>query len=245
MQPLVVCGPSGVGKGTIISRFMEGNNSRQCTTDSFLPKFVFSVSHTTRKPRVGEVDGVHYHFVSMEFMQDKIDKGGFFIEHALVHGNLYGTSFQSIFDASAGVNQQCLLDIDVEGVRSLKNFQHAQQRQRRRRQNMRSTDHLQGRLQGATLHQSLPDLQAKFIFITPPSIDILEERLRGRKSETAETLRRRLKNAKAEIEYGVMTGNFDAIIVNDDLEMACQEFEKMVNSIYATSYTVMEDRLRK
>jgi guanylate kinase len=87
---------------------MEENNSTP-SSDASLPKFVFSVSHTTRQPRAGEVDGVHYHFCNKEFMQDKIDEGGFFIEHAQVHGNLYGTSFQSIFDASSSDgNKQCL-----------------------------------------------------------------------------------------------------------------------------------------
>mmetsp|Transcript_28347 Transcript_28347/g.42747 ORF Transcript_28347/g.42747 Transcript_28347/m.42747 type:complete len:292 (-) Transcript_28347:42-917(-) len=228
MQPLVICGPSGVGKGTIISRFMEENNSVTPSSDASLPKFVFSVSHTTRQPRAGEVDGMHYHFCDKDFMQDKIDEGGFFIEHAQVHGNLYGTSFQSIFDASSSdENKQCLLDIDVEGVRSIKTFQDAQQQQLKSYLQL----HVQSS-QRTTPQQSLPELQAKFIFIAPPSIDVLHERLMGRGSETAESLQRRFQNAKAEIVYGTTPGNFDAIIVNDDLERACQEFDDTVRNMY-------------
>jgi guanylate kinase len=231
MKPLVICGPSGVGKGTIISRFMQDNKSKP-SSDVSLPKFVFSVSHTTRQPREGEVDGVHYQFCTKEFMQDKIDDGGFFIEHAQVHGNLYGTSFQSIFDASSShENRQCLLDIDVEGVKSIKNFQDAQQHQ------MKNTDQrlLHGQSSDRTIpQQSLPELQAKFIFIAPPSIDALHERLMGRGSETPESLQRRFSASKAEIEYGTAPGNFDAIIVNDNLERACKEFEETVRRIYSS-----------
>lgn len=232
MQPLVICGPSGVGKGTIISRFMEDNNSKP-SSDTLLPKFVFSVSHTTRQPRTGEVDGVHYHFCNKEFMLDKVDEGGFFIEHAHVHGNMYGTSFQSIFDASSSSeNKQCLLDIDVEGVKSIKKFQDSQQQQ----QQLKNKQQLHQQHHTSALQQQvvLPELQAKFIFIAPPSVDTLRERLMGRGSETPESLQRRFQNAKAEIDYGTTPGNFDAIIVNDNLERACQEFDEIVRKLYSS-----------
>lgn len=219
LTPLVVCGPSGVGKGTIISRFMEANHSK-LSSNSNLPKFEFSVSHTTRGPRKGEIDGVHYHFTTKEYMQNKIDRGGFFIEFAHVHGNMYGTSFQSILDASAGPNQHCLLDIDVEGVRSIKKFRDEQARCHQLK---------------TSIEPSLPDLQAKFIFIAPPSIDVLYDRLLGRGSETPESLQRRFQNAKAEIEYGTKQGNFDVIIVNDNLDMACQEFSDAVCHMYMSN----------
>lgn len=251
LQPLVVCGPSGVGKGTIISRFMEArqqnNNAEKSKSSGSMPKFGFSVSHTTRQPRPGEVDGVHYHFVTRDFMLDKIESSGstFFIEHAEVHGNLYGTSFQSIFDVSNVVgsnseeitdisssidNQQCLLDIDVEGVKSIKEFQSRQQEE------MRNEPIILGKERSTQQYltnktKSIPDLDAKFIFIAPPSVDVLRERLAGRGTETPETLERRFQNAKAELEYGY-SGNFDAIIVNDNLDRACEEFEKVVKEMY-------------
>lgn len=75
-------GASGVGKGTILKLILA----------EFGTSFGFSVSHTTRRRRRGEVDGVDYNFVTSEEMKEGI-KGGKFAEHAQVHGNLYGTSF--------------------------------------------------------------------------------------------------------------------------------------------------------
>lgn len=83
--PLVFAGPSGVGKGTIISALMKRYPS----------VFGFSVSHTTRAPRAGEENGVHYHFVQKDEMELGISKGEF-IEHAAVHTNFYGTSFKAV-----------------------------------------------------------------------------------------------------------------------------------------------------
>lgn len=225
-SPLVVCGPSGVGKGTIISRFMEGKNAE----NSRLPKFRFSVSHTTRQPRPGEIDGVHYHFVTREFMLEKIESGSFFVEHAEVHGNLYGTSFQAIFDVSNA--ESCLLDIDVEGVRSIKEFQSRQQREMKNKPILgggRSTQQYLSNESG-----TLPELDAKFIFIAPPSVDVLRQRLAGRGTETPETLERRFLNAKAELDYGMHPGNFDGIVVNDDLDQAFADFEKIVEEMYVS-----------
>jgi len=234
----VVCGPSGVGKGTIIAKFMESIDNNVSLTSSGMPTFGFSVSHTTRQPRPGEVDGEHYHFVTHEFMRDKIESGSFFIEHAEVHGNIYGTSFQSISDASNtcdnGISQQCLLDIDVEGVRSIKEFQSKQQIMKENEPILgkdRSTQQYLTISNEST--DTLPELDAKFIFIAPPSVDVLRERLLGRGTETPETLERRFQNAKAELEYGMEPGNFDAIVVNDDLSKACAEFEKTVARMYA------------
>lgn len=87
VRPIIICGASGVGKGTLISNLMK----------EFPTKFGFSVSHTTRQPRVGEIDGVHYHFVAKDMMLKEIEQGHF-IEHAHVHTNLYGTSFQAVKD---------------------------------------------------------------------------------------------------------------------------------------------------
>mmetsp|Transcript_20200 Transcript_20200/g.42429 ORF Transcript_20200/g.42429 Transcript_20200/m.42429 type:complete len:311 (-) Transcript_20200:160-1092(-) len=226
-SPLVVCGPSGVGKGTIIARFMEKNSAE----DSPLPKFVFSVSHTTRQPRPGEVNGVHYHFVTRDFMQDKIESGSFFIEHAEVHGNMYGTSFQAIFDVS-NADSCCLLDIDVEGVRSIKEFQTKQQQEEESKLSPGKETSTQQLV--ASEGDELPSLDARFIFIAPPSIDVLKERLTGRGTETPETLERRFRNAQAELDYGMTPGNFDAIVVNDDLDQACADFEKVVEDMYVS-----------
>jgi guanylate kinase len=106
--PVVICGPSGVGKGTLIAKLIA----------EFPDKFGFSVSHTTRAPRPGEENGVHYHFAEKKEMETQIANGEF-LEHARVHENVYGTSVQSV----KLVSQQhkiCILDIDVQGAEIVK-----------------------------------------------------------------------------------------------------------------------------
>jgi guanylate kinase len=76
------------------------------------------------------------------------------------------------------------------------------------------------------------DFQPKYIFIAPPSIEVLEQRLVGRGSESEETLRRRIGNAKAEVDYGLTQGNFDSIVYNDDLDQAVDDFNKAVRNLY-------------
>uniref|UniRef100_A0A7I4AFZ6 Guanylate kinase 1 n=1 Tax=Physcomitrium patens TaxID=3218 RepID=A0A7I4AFZ6_PHYPA len=107
-RPVVICGPSGVGKGTLIGKLMK----------DFLDKFGFSVSHTTRAPRIREIDGVHYHFASRPVMEQEI-KEGKFLESAEVHGNLYGTSWAAV-EAVADAGKICILDIDVQGAQAVK-----------------------------------------------------------------------------------------------------------------------------
>jgi len=84
-KPIVISGPSGVGKGTLISKLME----------EFPSTFGFSVSHTTRAPREKELHGVHYHFTERSIMEKDIREGKF-LESASVHGNLYGTSIEAV-----------------------------------------------------------------------------------------------------------------------------------------------------
>lgn len=79
-RPLVICGPSGTGKSTLLKQLL----------DEFPDKFGFSVSHTTRSPRPGEKDGVHYHFTTRDEMEKGVAEGEF-IESAVFSGNMYGT----------------------------------------------------------------------------------------------------------------------------------------------------------
>jgi len=185
-DPLVIAGPSGVGKGTLVSQLMT----------RYPKHFGFSVSHTTRQPRPGEEDGIHYHFVEKSILQEAIANGEF-IEYANVHTNIYGTSYAAVQKVQSD-GKICILDIDIQGVQNVK----------------QST------------------LQSKYIFISPPSMEILEERLRGRGTETEEKVRVRLANAKAEMDFGTSPGNFDAIIVNDNLELAVDELMDKISSWY-------------
>ncbi|XP_052174087.1 guanylate kinase 2-like [Diospyros lotus] len=107
-KPIVISGPSGVGKGTLITKLME----------EFPSNFGFSVSHTTRSPRNKEKDGVHYHFTDRTVMEKEI-KEGKFLEFASVHGNLYGTSIEAV-EVVADDGKSCILDIDVQGARSVR-----------------------------------------------------------------------------------------------------------------------------
>eukprot|EP00878_Enallax_costatus_P014239 GHUV01014894.1.p1 GENE.GHUV01014894.1~~GHUV01014894.1.p1 ORF type:complete len:536 (+),score=178.69 GHUV01014894.1:286-1893(+) len=108
-RALVVCGPSGVGKGTLMRRLMEGPDAA---------KFAFSVSHTTRKPRPNEKDGVHYFFTTRQAFEQGIADGQF-LETAEVHGNLYGTSKQAVQDTLAA-NKVSVMDVDVQGARQIR-----------------------------------------------------------------------------------------------------------------------------
>ncbi|CAH1377742.1 guanylate kinase isoform X1 [Tenebrio molitor] len=108
-RPLVLCGPSGSGKSTLLKKMME----------DFPDRFGFSISHTTRKPRPGEVHGQHYHFTTMDEMRQAVADGKF-IESATFCGNMYGTSKAAV-DAVAQQGKVCVLDIDVQGVKQIKN----------------------------------------------------------------------------------------------------------------------------
>ncbi|QDZ18670.1 guanylate kinase [Chloropicon primus] len=104
-KALLVCGPSGVGKGTLIKRLL----------DEHPDKFGFSCSHTTRKPREGEAEGTHYHFVERDDMLKDIEDGKF-LEFAHVSSNIYGTSFASVKKVIEEQKKCCVLDIDMQGA---------------------------------------------------------------------------------------------------------------------------------
>lgn len=181
-RPVVVCGPSGVGKGTLIAKLMEAHAA----------EFGFCVSHTTRAPRPGERDGVHYHFAEKTAMQADVDQGKF-LEHAQVHDNLYGTSLAAV-EAVAAQGKICILDIDVQGARAVK--------------------------------QS--PLDALFVFIKPPSFEVLESRLRGRGTESEAAVSKRLSNASAEILAADEPDFFQHVIVNDSLEDAFSQLKTIL-----------------
>jgi guanylate kinase len=106
------------------------------------------------------------------------------------------------------------LDIDVQGVKRVKSLEH--------------TNNELGTGEMASKRKFRP----KYVFIAPPSMDLLLERLKGRGTESEESLRTRTKNAKEEVEYGLQKGVFDYVVVNDDLDAACEEFERIVKEMY-------------
>ncbi|KIY70287.1 guanylate kinase [Cylindrobasidium torrendii FP15055 ss-10] len=107
-RPLLLFGPSGVGKSTLLKRLFA----------EFPDKFGFSVSHTTRKPRPGEADGKDYHFVTVDRFKDLIAEKAF-IEWAEFSGNYYGTSFATV-RAVQERGQRCILDIEIQGVKQIR-----------------------------------------------------------------------------------------------------------------------------
>ncbi|XP_020854799.1 guanylate kinase isoform X1 [Phascolarctos cinereus] len=181
-RPVVLSGPSGAGKSTLLKKLLQEYGNI----------FGFSVSHTTRSPRPGEENGKDYHFVTREEMQRDIDAGQF-IEHAEFSGNMYGTSKAAV-QAVQAMNQICVLDIDLQGVRSIKKT----------------------------------ELQPIYISIQAPSLDILEKRLRDRKTETEESLQKRLAAAAADMKSSQEPDLFDLIIINDDLDEAYSMLTKVL-----------------
>lgn len=103
-RPFIICAPSGAGKSSILNLLL--------TEFDYL--FGFSISHTTRNPRQGEIDGVHYHFVDRQTFYQFLEKGEF-LEHAHVHNNHYATS-KSAVNKCAEEKKICILDIDIQGL---------------------------------------------------------------------------------------------------------------------------------
>ncbi len=157
--------------------------------------FAFSVSHTTRKPRPGEVDGKDYYFVDKEDMIKAIENDEF-LESAQFSGNYYGTSKKAV-ETVLNSGRICALDVDIQGVKNLKKT----------------------------------SLNPIYCFIKPPSIEELEKRLRGRGTETEESLKKRLDTAQIELEYEKNEVNaFDHVLVNENVDVAYEKLKEILKS---------------
>jgi len=169
----------------------------------FPGRFGFSVSHTTRLPRVGEVNGVHYHFTQPERIQEEISRGAF-LEHALVHGNHYGTSFNAI-NAVKENGLICILDIDVQGVDTVKKSTRMDQD------------------------------DVVFVMLVPPSIEELEKRLRHRNTDSEEVIARRVARAADELKWRDIDQYWDSILVNDNIDVCYSELVALVKNFFRLS----------
>jgi guanylate kinase len=188
LAPLVLCGPSGVGKGTILKALR-----------SKFPLFTTCISHTTRLPRQGEADGFDYHFVSHEQFKGLIEQRAF-IEHAFVHGNFYGTSRQELEKAQAS-GRICVLEIDVQGAVQIKNSQLSP--------------------------------SPKFLFVAPPSLSFLENRIRGRGTETEDKIQLRMQNAIEELNFAEQEkALFDLRLVHEDIEFTLPKLLSVLSEWY-------------
>ena len=176
----VLVGPSGVGKGTLRERALSN-----------VDNLVYSVSYTTRGPRKNEREGVEYHFVSRQKFEDELARG-MFLEHAVVHGDYYGTPRKDV-ERETEEGRDVILEIDVQGAEQIRRV--------------------------------LPC--SVFIFIAPPSLEVLARRLRARKTESEYKIALRLENAKKEMEQA---DKYRHIIVNDELERASDELRSVILS---------------
>lgn len=161
--------------------------------------FVLSVSCTTRQPRQGEVHGINYFFLTHEEFEKNIEEGKF-LEYAQFAGNYYGTKKKYITQKlDEGFN--VILEIDTQGALQVK--------------------------------EKMPE--AILIFIAPPGVNVetgdisggvaeLEKRLRGRHTEDEETIRKRLSQARTELER---SQKYDFTVINDNVEQAVEEIERI------------------
>jgi guanylate kinase len=169
----VISAPSGAGKTSLVRSLLATR-----------PNLLVSVSHTTRKPRPTESEGIDYHFVSAADFEQLVAAGAF-LEHATVFGNFYGTGAAQIQEKLAA-GKDVLLEIDWQGARQVR--------------------------------AARPDCTS--IFILPPSRAALEQRLRERRTDNAETIARRLSEAVADMSH---YDEFEYVVVNDQFERAAAQ----------------------
>ena len=176
----IVTAPSGTGKTTLVAGLLAADAAVQ-----------LSVSHTTRSPRAGEVNGQHYHFIDRAQFEQMIAQQDF-LEHAEVYGNYYGTSLRWI-QAQQAQGRDILLEIDWQGA--------------------------------AQVRQLLPD--AIGIFILPPSIEALETRLRGRGTDSEETILKRMAVVRSEVDHAEAA---DYLIFNEHIDEAVRDLLAVVRA---------------
>lgn len=179
---IVLSGPSGVGKTTVVQQLINQHPHL----------YVQTVSCTTRTRRNAETDGVDYYFLSEEAFKRKVDHDEF-LEHVSFSGNYYGT-LRSEVETLKKTKKIILLIIDIQG--------------------------------GARIKSALSD--SVFIFITPPSLEVLKQRLVGRSSESKDSLEQRLKRADEEMKHAV---EYNYVIENDNLNDAVDNLHQLLQKL--------------
>lgn len=175
----IVSGPSGAGKGTVCAELMK------MRSDTFL-----SVSATTRAPREGEIDKVHYFFLTKEEFEERINND-MMLEYASFCGNYYGTPREEVAK-KLDEGKNVILEIEVQGAMKVKE-----------------------KFESACL-----------IFILPPSMTELRNRLTLRGTEKEEVIEKRLSRALEEIEY---IDKYDYVLINDDLQSAANRLSGILD----------------
>ncbi len=177
---LVISGPSGVGKGTLVERLLVAR-----------PLCVLSISTTTRARRPHETDGMQYHFATREAFERR-RAAGEFLEWAEVYGNLYGTP-RAFVEEQLGRGRVVVLEVDVQGGASVRRAQ----------------------------------ARAVSVFICPPTVEALRQRLDHRGTDTPDVIERRLDDAAGELKQWK---EYDYLVWNDDLEDAVARLVAIVDA---------------
>jgi len=183
---LVIVGPSGVGKDTVMQKVF----------DKYPSKFKKGVTHTSRKMRPGEKEGYNYYYVSKEEIIKLKDEGGL-IEHNFYNGNYYGLSKKELENGTKSDKIMYVI-IDINGAQSV-------------------------------YDKKIP---ANFIAILPPDEKTLEERLKGRGTESADVINGRLETAKIETRRINNSNFFNYKIFNDNLDKTVLEMEEKLKILY-------------
>ena len=183
---IIISGPSGVGKDTIIDALRRRESDRGQVGQRH-----YVITCTTRAPRAGEVDGVDYFFISREeFLRIRAARG--FLEANEVHGNWYGSPRDQVRDALVA-GRDVILKIDVQGARVVKEQVS----------------------------------EALLIFVIPPSLEELFERLRARATETAEQLEVRQRDAAVEL---ARQNDYDHVVPNEtgEVERTAERIDQII-----------------
>ncbi|MDO8057702.1 guanylate kinase ['Opuntia sp.' phytoplasma] len=171
---IIISGPSGVGKGTVKKLLLERIENN----------LVYSVSMTTRSPRINEKNGKDYFFVSNQYFKDKI-KENYFLEYNEFIGNYYGTPKIKVME-ELKQNKDVLLEIDVQGALQISN--------------------------------NFIKSKSVFIFLAPPSIAILKQRIQYRNTESSQIINERIVKARQELLLIQKIKKYDYMIINDKLD---------------------------
>ncbi len=177
---IILSGPSGSGKDTVLNKLVENRDDIK-----------ISVSMTTRKKRMDEIDGFHYYFVDKEYFERKISEDKM-LEYAEYAKNYYGTPKAPV-DEMLSNGKAVILKIEVQGAEKIRK---------------RYSDVIS-------------------IFLMPPSMRVLEERLRARKTEDEETINHRLVIAREEMKKAP---EYDYVVINDTVENAVAGIETIIKS---------------